>query len=203
MWKKKQKEAAILGILWLVMQLLCGCSAKEEVFTLEQVLTESGSESTKEWTEGSEESGTGVREETEQAVIYVHVCGEVCLPGVVSVPAGSRAEEAIAAAGGFTMQANRDYWNLAAMLTDGEQLYIPAIGEEVSRTGSSEAGLVDLNTADRKELCTLPGIGESRAADIIAYREEYGAFTCTADIMKVSGIKNSTYDKIKDLITVR
>lgn len=203
MWKIIWRKPAAIWILWLVVQLLCGCSAKEEVFTLGQVLEESGPEIVEELSEETEGVNSPFREETIPETIYVHVCGEVCIPGVVSVPAGSRAEEAIAAAGGFTSQADRDYWNLAAVLTDGEQLYIPAIGEVPYQSAGSDTGLVNLNTADLKELCTLPGIGESRAADIIAYREEYGAFEGPEDIMKVSGIKDSTYEKIKDLITVR
>ncbi len=63
-------------------------------------------------------------------------------------------------------------------------------------------GRVNLNTADAAALKTLPGIGDSRAAAILAWREENGLFTCVEDIMKVSGIKQGAFDKIKDLITV-
>lgn len=64
------------------------------------------------------------------------------------------------------------------------------------------AALVNINTASREQLTTLPGIGESRAEDIIRYREEYGGFQKIEDIMKVSGIKEAAFQKIKDRITV-
>ena len=61
---------------------------------------------------------------------------------------------------------------------------------------------MNINTASREQLTTLPGIGESRAEDIIRYREEYGGFQKIEDIMKVSGIKEAAFQKIKDRITV-
>ena len=61
---------------------------------------------------------------------------------------------------------------------------------------------MNINTASREQLTTLPGIGESRAEDIIRYREEYGDFQKIEDIMKVSGIKEAAFQKIKDRITV-
>ena len=63
-------------------------------------------------------------------------------------------------------------------------------------------GLVNINTASAEELCALPGIGASRAADIVRYREQNGAFQTKEDIMKVSGIKQNAYDKLCDKITV-
>ncbi len=63
-----------------------------------------------------------------------------------------------------------------------------------------KAGLVNINTADAAELMTLPGVGEKRASDIIAYRDAHGAFASPEDIMQVSGIKQSSYDKFKDKI---
>ena len=65
-----------------------------------------------------------------------------------------------------------------------------------------KADFVNINTAESEELCTLPGIGESKAADIVAYREKHGAFTCKEDIMKVDGIKESLFAQIEKLIIV-
>ena len=73
--------------------------------------------------------------------------------------------------------------------------------EEEDKTSSAEQK-VDLNTADEALLCTLPGIGESRAKSIIAYRQEHGPFERTEDVMNISGIKEAAYNKIKDYITV-
>lgn len=144
--------------------------------------------------------------ETEAPRILVHVCGAVRNPGVVSLPEGSRAEDALLAAGGFAENASQDYVNLAGYVNDGEKLYFPTREEAVegvkdpSETGD---GRVNINTADVAALCTLPGIGESRARDIIAYREAQGVFESCEDIMKVSGIKASVYSKISDRIKVR
>ena len=91
--------------------------------------------------------------------------------------------------------------NLAAVLRDGEKLYIPALGEELADDAENR-GLVNLNTADSAGLQTLPGIGESRAADILSYREKHGGFRAVEEIMQVPGIKESTYEKIRDQITV-
>lgn len=141
----------------------------------------------------------------EKASIRVYVCGAVRNPGVVSVPAGSRAEDALMAAGGFGEDAGREAVNLADWVTDGQMLYFPTREEAAELPGESDPaqGLVNINRADAAELCTLPGIGESRAADIIAYREKQGGFDSCEDIMKVPGIKMSVYEKICDKITVK
>ena len=70
------------------------------------------------------------------------------------------------------------------------------------KKGTEQKAKIDLNTADKAQLCTLPGIGESRAESIIAYREEHGFFQEPEDVMKVSGIKESAFEKIKDYVTV-
>lgn len=138
-------------------------------------------------------------------VIYVHVCGAVNEPCVVELPVGSRGEDAVLAAGGFRADAALEAVNLAGKLEDGMQLYIPTMEEaQTARESRQEAegALVDINRADAARLCTLPGIGEARAAAIIAYREANGLFGRPEDIMQVPGIKESAYEKIKDKITV-
>lgn len=134
------------------------------------------------------------------------MCGAVINPGVVEIPEGSRAEDALTAAGGFASEAGREAVNLAEWVKDGQMLYFPTEGEARERRAQeadAAAGLVNINTADAAALCTLPGVGESRAADIIAYREANGGFESCEDIMKVTGIKDAMYQKIKDRITVR
>lgn len=142
----------------------------------------------------------------QETLIRVYVCGAVANPGVVAVPRGSRAEDALLAAGGFSKEAGREAVNLADWVSDGQMLYFPTREEALemeSRMLREEAGLVNINTADAAQLTTLPGIGESRAADIIAYREKNGAFASCEDIMNVPGIKTSVYEKICDKITVK
>ena len=151
------------------------------------------------------EPGILPEEETVREV-YVYVCGAVKVPGVVSLPEGSRTSDALEAAGGFTPEAAQEAVNLAAKVSDGEKIYFPTWEEHAAQARQEEddaAGLVNINTADVSRLCTLPGIGESRAADIIAYRESQGDFTACEDIMQVPGIKESVYSKISGRITVK
>lgn len=148
-------------------------------------------------------SGLEVKEP--ESVYYVYVCGAVRQPGVYPLAEGSRIWEAVEAAGGLTEEASDTAVNLAQLLKDGEQIWIPTREEQTAGTGlyaSSEDGRVNLNTASKERLMTLSGIGEARAEAILAYREEFGAFETIEDIMKVSGIKESAFQKIKDDITV-
>ena len=147
-------------------------------------------------------------------LICVHICGAVVNPGVYSLAGNSRVCDVIALAGGLTEFAADDYVNQARFLNDGERVYIPEV-EELSHlspsqyaagqsvetvNGSQEQKTVNINTAGVSELTTLPGIGESRAESIIAYRETHGSFAKIEDIMKISGIKGAAYEKIKDRI---
>jgi len=157
--------------------------------------------------------------------IYVHICGAVENPGVYILAAGSRVYEGIAAAGGFREDACEDFVNQAGILQDGQRLIIPteqeAAGadgsyrtlwqeemrkmEETDAAGGSSGnaeGSVNINTATEKELSAIPGIGAGKAAAIVQYRQENGNFASIEDIMKVSGIKEGTFEKIKDKITV-
>ena len=145
--------------------------------------------------------------------IYVYVCGAVVRPGVYELPASSRAVDAVEAAGGFCDGADEAFVNLAAQLSDGIKLLIPTI-EETARSAdspnlssfdsetASANDLVNINTASKEELKTLPGIGDGIAGRIIEYREESGGFKTTEDIMQVRGIKEKLFSKIKDHITV-
>ena len=147
---------------------------------------------------------TGISE-AEAALCFVHICGEVKEPGVYELPEGSRLFEAVEAAGGFTDEASEESLNLAGIISDGMQIVIRS-KEEAANSLAAEreqaAGLVNINQASKEQLMTLPGIGESRAEDIIRYREESGGFQTIEDIMKVSGIKDAAFQKIKERIVV-
>lgn len=166
----------------------------------------------------------------EAKTLVVHICGAVSAPGVYELPAGSRIIDAVEAGGGFLPEADEACCNLAEEIVDGCQIYIMTKSESCAdgqtekkagiqtspdsdmqttdrnvRSNSAPAlenGLVNLNTADIAALTTLPGIGESRAKAIISYREQHGAFAQIEDIMKISGIKQAAFSKIKDKITV-
>lgn len=137
--------------------------------------------------------------------IQVYVCGAVVRPGLYTVMQDSRVAVALEAAGGFMPDAGRDSVNLADWLKDGQMVYFPTCEEEQQtklRTVDAQTGMVNINTASAEVLSTLPGIGESKAADIISYRESNGKYHRTEDIMKVPGIKENLYAKIRERIVV-
>ena len=144
------------------------------------------------------------------AKVVVYVCGAVNRPGVYALPEGSRGKEALEAAGGFTENAEPASVNLAEFVSDGQMLYISEKGETTGAAvtgisgipGMAGGGKINLNTADSSALKTLPGVGDSRAADIIRYREEHGNFRRIEDLMKVPGIKEKGFERLKDRITV-
>lgn len=141
-----------------------------------------------------------------QQTAFVHICGEVVSPGVYEVAADARVCDVLLLAGGFTKEAATDAVNMAEKVCDGMQVVIPGVTEaQVAAELASQAedGRVNLNTASMAQLCTLPGIGESRAAAIIAYREEHGGFEDAEEIMKVSGIKEGMFEKLKEYVYVK
>ena len=157
------------------------------------------------------------------APIQVHVAGAVLHPDVFSLPAGSRYEQAIQAAGGASPDADLQAINLATILEDGGQVLVPtrasaitalATSPPVRATDLSTAVSVwgtptptvtfpiNINTASLEELDALPYIGLVRGAEIIAYRQAHGPFKRIEDLLKVYGITQEVFDRIKDLITV-
>ena len=135
-------------------------------------------------------------------VLYVHILGQVREPGLYALPDGARAVDAVAAAGGFTETADAGGLNLARLLSDGEQIVVPALGEAVAAAPGISDGRVNLNTADAATLDTLPGVGPATAAKIIAWREQHGRFAAIEDLLAVGGIGQSKFDALRDLVTV-
>lgn len=224
----KNKILNFIGIGILCLFLL-GCSresfliaAKDNSSTIvleeEIVLSQENSETVLE--KISEESDADEPEEVKTEEIAVHICGAVNTPGVYFFQEKQRLYEAVLKAGGFREDADTDYLNQALFLEDGMKIVVPTkeetailkeSGEEMevqlplsgtSVSSQDKAGKIDLNTADKALLCTLPGIGESRAESIMAYRQKHGDFQKIEDVMKVSGIKEAAYEKIKDYVTV-
>lgn len=201
-------------MLWCMMT---GCGVRDAALTIPveepermNVHTESTADSTTDFAiEATYESGVfgNISEDvrTEQVMIYVYVCGAVNEPGVVELPEGSRADAALEAAGGFTEDAQTDYVNLAAKVSDGEKLYFPNEEEVAQQKRTEQAkqdGMVNINTADLATLMTLPGIGESKAQDIISYREEHGEFLEKEDLKKIPRIKENVYAKLCEKIVL-
>ena len=155
------------------------------------------------------ESATKEREK-----IYVYVCGEVLNPGVYECDLDDRVVDAINLAGGALDNSNLKNLNLADKLSDGLKIYVPNNNEVESEYSldmakdssingaNSSNSKVNINKASKEELMTLSGIGESKAAAIISYRNEKGAFKSIEEIKNISGIKEQAFEKIKDFICV-
>lgn len=152
-------------------------------------------------------------------LIFVHVLGAVRHPGLFELHDGARVMDAVAAAGGLTETADPAGVNLARLVGDGEQLYVPQRGEAQpgappgaspgaplngAGTGGAgaPAGPLDLNTATVADLDTLPRIGPALAQRIIDYREANGRFRSVDDLRSITGIGEKTFDGLKDLVRV-
>ena len=140
--------------------------------------------------------------------VVVHVAGAVSSPGVYTLPADSRVDDAVRAAGA-TADADLSQLNLAQKLADGQKITVPvagatpADGSSAATTADSDnGGLININTATQEELESLPSIGEVRAQAIITYREEHGGFRTTDELMEVSGIGEKIFADISPHITV-
>ncbi len=234
MHRKMSKKSCVFltTIMMAVVLLFSSCAfGKEENDGELMELTE-----TVEVQEGTKEEESEVRKEskaqeaskvqgeTEEASweseeICVHVCGRVVNPGVYMLPIGSRLYEAVDVAGGLCEDAASEQLNQAALIEDGQQIYVPSqeeaeqgfIGDQGLTDGSgvagpggkdTEDGKLNLNTASKEQLMTLNGIGEAKAAAIIRYREEHGGFQKLEELMEVEGIKEGVFNKVKDQIIV-
>lgn len=171
--------------------------------------------------DGEEVSKESMIEQDQSFEAVIHVCGEVNNPGVYTLAEKARVVDAINAAGGFTKAAAEDAFNQAALITDGQRIYVPSKKEveTLSETEnakvvfstpleqkrneeSSNKTKVNINKAAKEELMTIPGIGEAKAISIISYRTEHGAFSTIEELQNISGIKSAVFNRIKDFITV-
>lgn len=158
--------------------------------------------------------GPETETQTQPEKILIEIKGHVNKPGVFELPADSRLHMAIELAGGFLADADALSLNMAMKLTDEMSIYVPKTGETITAppviaapagtaadpTGSG--GLININTADEAGLTTLSGIGPSKAAAIIAYREENGPFASVEALKEVTGIGDKTFEKLKDAISI-
>lgn len=144
-----------------------------------------------------------------ESTVMIDMKGQVANPGVYELAPGSRMQDAIDAAGGFTSEADSRAINLALIVADETSLYVPAAGEEIvlpalEQTASAGgSSLININQATETELMELPGIGPSKAAAILAYREEAGSFKTPEELTEVSGIGDKTFEQLKELITTK
>lgn len=192
--------------IWIVLTCLfiSGCQNKDRILMSEDsevaVTTEYSDNETEE-----HETSFEKQIDTSEDLIYVYVCGHVKEPGVYSLKSSSRICDAISMAGGILEDGNMIALNQAEKMTDGMTIYVPGLEEEyesVPGNVQEEDGLVNINTASKEMLMTVPGIGESKADAIIAYRDEHGTFNSLEDLMNISGIKEGVFNKIKDHLKV-
>ena len=140
-----------------------------------------------------------------QAESRFGIFGAVRTPGYYSSDSPLRIGEAVEMAGGLEENADAESAHLAKWIDDGETVIIPTLGviRPTLTPLAEEKILIDLNSATRAELMSLPGIGEKRAGDILALREQKGAFTAKEDLLEISGISERLLESIYDLIIVR
>lgn len=194
----KKEQIAILSVVVLILGIIGSKVLLEEK---EPETSDIGIVQDKSILEVSDQE-----EELKPTLIMVHVSGQVYHPGIYELIEGDRVVDVVDLAGGLTKQADLDRINLAKKLNDEDKIYIPSTDEILTVEAdiiqsSSGAGLLNINTCSTKELESLPGIGEVIANRVVEYRNT-SRFQKPEDIMNVSGIGDSKYEQIKDLITV-
>lgn len=209
----------IVFILSIVLFSACGKDEKSKVYLTkneETNLSDNTDDKTEENSVSKLENESEIESGTNE-IIYVQVTGAVNSPGVYKVEVGLRVFEVLEVAGGATDNADTEAINMARPVKDEMIIHVPT-KEEVLQGFSEETGyeyedyrledesttyrMININTATASELMELPGIGEAKANLIISYREENGSFKNIEDIMNITGIKQSAFDKIKDMIEV-
>lgn len=178
------------------------------------VLVEREAETGETNAEEAVDSGVGETEEGAPAakpapeVFVVHVDGAVAAPGVYELKPGARVNDAVLAAGGLAEGADTSTLNLAAPLADGDKVHVPREGEAPVVSGSdgveddATTGPINLNTATAEELDALPGVGDATARAIVEDREANGPFSAPEDLMRVSGIGEKKFERIRELVCV-
>jgi competence protein ComEA len=131
--------------------------------------------------------------------MVVHVAGAVRRPGVYTMPAGSRVDDAVSRAGGAAPRAELEAINLAARLADGQQVVVPEAvpGGGVATAGAAEEGPISLGTATVEQLEEIEGIGPVTAGDIVEFRDEHGGLSSIDQLDQVPGIGPATMDSLR------
>ena len=200
-----------LWLLLLAAVLIGGCAGNtERSYELAsgsvQGIPEEDAEKAED-AKGTEADSMSPEADASEKSVFVYVCGAVMSPGVYELPDGSRVYEAVAAAGGLREDADEKCLNQAELLHDGQQITVytedeAAAGLPESLDGTGSEGKINLNTAGKEQLMTLPGIGETKAEAILDYREKQGNFSDIEEVKNIEGIKEKVFEKIKDLIEV-
>ena len=232
-WRLGMRVAVLIGVVavmagaWFWWQVsegrpevlpLTNATSPGSVPAAPEGMTGDGSVGERPAGSGPVESGNG---NPAAAIAVIHVAGAVAKPGVVQVPSGSRVHEAIAAAGGSTISADLNRLNLAAVVADGEKIYVPEPGEPLpadssgassgmagsgNAAGGSAAqaagGKTNLNTAGVQELDALPKVGPVLAQRIVDWREEHGPFKTAEELDAVDGVGPKMLEALLPLVSV-
>ncbi|MDR6415900.1 ComEA family DNA-binding protein [Pseudarthrobacter sulfonivorans] len=210
---------AVVGGAWFWTQVAAG---QPQVLPLSEVSDQESGPSVDGETPGQETDRAGPPEvpgeSTQAGTVIIHVAGAVAVPGVVQLPAGSRVHQALAEAGGGTPSADLNRLNLAAVLVDGQKLYVPLPGEDVpADSGGGAAGAaaadpgggsaaggakVNLNTAGVEELDALPKVGPVLAQRIVDWRKEHGLFKSVEELDAVDGVGPKMLETLLPLVGI-
>ena len=218
-----KKQKIILAIIISIILLITFAYIYKNIYSVDEsseIIINNDMQIENNLVQNEENQENNLKEEEK---VVVHVIGEVNNPGVVTLKEGARIIDAINKAGGKTEEADLSKINLAYVIEDGTQIYIPRINEnlneielmtqdagsstiisnsETDNEENSKEVKVNINTANKEKLETLPGIGETTAQKIIDYRESNGKFNSIEDIKNVSGIGDAKFNSLKDKITV-
>lgn len=195
--KRQLKMIAIATLVMVFVYYLSQFKTPDESVLLDEYLEQE-----------TKEVDEVVPEEIQETIYYlVDVKGQVSQPGVYEVESTLRIHEVIGLAGGFLETANIEAMNLAQKIKDEMVIYVPHLDDEIptdveqtwSETNETNSK-VSLNDATEAELQTLPGIGPSKAAAIVNYREETGSFQSIDELVNVSGIGEKTLEKLREYI---
>lgn len=208
----------LVGGLWLQKG-----DGVEDSYDNAQKMSQSSSANTSASAKVNSASSASNSATTNSKTVTCDISGAVKHQGVYTLKNGARLQELIEAAGGTTGKVQLKAINRAILLKDQDKIHIPYKGEKVESAATAGTGTstnststssngsasnqesgekVNLNTADVAGLQKLTGIGEKKAEQIIAYREQNGPFKKVEDLMQVSGIGEKTFASLKDQLTV-
>lgn len=236
-WSALKDPRVILGILTAGVLVLGGAhmatsmTPRDDTVAVNAPTSEGTQEATTEITEGSAPEGTSPASAVPapdssnapaagKQTVVVHVVGAVRQPKLVELPSHARVGDALEAAGGPTEDADLGRINLARVVSDGEQVYVPREGEEIpseiagpatgvesSPSGpgaeaSGDGALVNINTASESELDELPGVGPAIAARIVEHRTTNGPFSNIEQLQDVKGIGPAIFEELRERISI-